>query len=210
VRETHCVDSAAKNYEAALSGSLGAEYLLRRGISIEIAQTLGIGYSRPGEWIHHSRDWKWGRLVFPHTDPTGQLLNLYGRAVGDEHKVPKNDRHDHLPGSTGYFNAAVLKHGEGALYVCEGPFDAVSMIAAGFSRSVAIFGVNGWRWEWARQVDEIVFALDADDTGQSAWKDLARQGRMHGKRVAVLTPNCYGGKKDINEAWVAGVLALEE
>ncbi len=73
---------------------------------------------------------------------------------------------------------------------------------------VAIFGVHGWRWAWAREVRELVFALDADAAGQQRWRELARQAVLRGKRVAVLPPAAYGGHTDANEAWVAGVLTL--
>jgi hypothetical protein len=115
---------------------------------------------------------------------------LYGRAVGTEAQVPKAKRHDHLPGTKGYFNATAL-------------------LAAGVPRVVAIFGVQGWRWDWAREVRELVFALDADTAGQQQWRQLARQAALRGKRVAVLPPEAYGGRKDVNEAWVAGTLAVD-
>jgi DNA primase len=116
-----------------------------------------VGYAAPGTWAHQGRDWKWGRLVFPHTDPSGRLVNLYGRAVGSANeKVPKSKRHDHLPGQKGYFNAAAPRVGEGPLFVCEGGFDALSLIAAGYPPTVAIYGVDGWRWEWARDVRQLV------------------------------------------------------
>jgi hypothetical protein len=51
---------------------------------------------------------------------------------------------------------------------------------------VAIFGVQGWRWDWVRAVRELVFALDADAAGQQQWRQLARQATLRGKRVAVL------------------------
>jgi hypothetical protein len=73
---------------------------------------------------------------------------------------------------------------------------------------VAIFGVQGWRWAWARDVREVVFALDADAAGQLAWRQLARQAVLRGKRVAVLEPAAYGGHKDVNEAWSAGTLRV--
>lgn len=69
-------------------------------------------------------------------------------------------------------------------------------------------GVQDWRWDWGRQVRELVFALDADAAGQQQWRQLARQAALRGKRVAVLPPAAYGGHKDVNEAWVAGVLAV--
>jgi hypothetical protein len=73
---------------------------------------------------------------------------------------------------------------------------------------VAIFGVQGWRWEWVRGVHELVFAFDADDAGQEQWRTLARQAALRGKQVEVLEPGAYGGQKDANEAWVAGTLTV--
>jgi hypothetical protein len=91
-------------------------------------------------------------VVFPHTLPDGRLVNLYGRAVGTAEQVPKALRHDHLPGTKGYFNATALHTGAGPLWVCEGACDALALLAAGVPRVVAIFGVQGWRWAWARAV----------------------------------------------------------
>jgi hypothetical protein len=34
---------------------------------------------------------------------------------------------------------------------------------------VAIFGVQGWRWDWVREVRKLVFALDANTAGQQQW-----------------------------------------
>jgi hypothetical protein len=107
------------------------------------------------------------------------------------------------------FNATALQVGTGPLWVCEGAFDALALLAAGVSRVVAIFGVQGWLWDWAREVRELVFALDADAAGQQQWRQLARQAALRGKRVAVLEPAAYGWHKDVNEAWVAGTLAVD-
>jgi len=167
-----------------------------------------VGYAAPGTWPHPARDWRGGRVVFPHTTPDGLLVNLYGRAVGTAEQVPKAKRHDHLPGAKGYFNAPALQAGAGRLWVCEGAFDALALLAAGIARVVAIFGVQGWRWDWVREVRELVFALDADAAGQQQWRQLARQAALRGKAVAVLPAAAYGGHKDVNEAWVAGTLAV--
>lgn len=52
-------------------------------------------------------------------------------------------------------------------------------------------------------------ALDADAAGQQQWRQRARQAALRGKRVAGLEPMAYGGCKDANDAWVAGVLGLD-
>jgi len=196
-------------FQAALPGSRGEAYLQQRGIPLALAQQHGVGYAAPGTWPHAARDWRGGRVVFPHTTPDGHVVNFYGRAVGPAEEVPKAKRHDHLPGTKGYFNATALQAGHGPLWVCEGAFDALALLAAGVSRVVAIFGVQGWRWDWAREVRELVFALDADVPGQQQWRQLARQAALRGKRVAVLPAAAYGGHKDVNEAWVAGTLAVD-
>src|SRR5262245_63415246 len=195
-------------FQAALPGSRGAGYLQQRGIPLALAQQYGVGYAAPGTWPHAARDWRGGRVVFPHTTPGGHVVNLYGRAVGTAEQVPKAKRHDHLPGAKGYFNAAALQADAGPLWVCEGAFDALALLAAGVARVVAIFGVEGWRWEWAREVRELVFALDADPAGQQQWRELARQAALRGKQVAVLPAAAYGGCKDVSDAWAMGVLAV--
>jgi len=195
-------------FQAALPGSRGEAYLQQRGIPLALAQQHGVGYAAPGTWLHAARDWRGGRVVFPHTTPDGHVVNLYGRAVGTIAQVPKAKRHDHLPGAKGFFNAAALQEDAGPLWVCEGSFDALALLAAGMSRVVAIFGVQGWRWDWAREVRELVIALDADSAGQQQWRQLARQAALRGKQVAVLPATAYGGHKDVNEAWVAGTLAV--
>jgi len=196
-------------FQAALPGSRGATYLQQRGIPLALAQQLGVGYAAPGSWPHAARDWRGGRVVFPHTTPDGRLVNLYGRAVGTAEEVPKAKRHDHLPGEKGYCNAAALQAGAGPLWVCEGAFDTLALLAAGVPRVVAIFGVQGWRWDWVRDVRELVFALDADAAGQQQWRALARQAVLRGRRVAVLAPAAYGGHKDVSAAWAAGMLAVD-
>jgi DNA primase len=196
-------------FQTALPGSRGETYLQQRGIPLALAQQHGVGYAAPGTWPHAARDWRGGRMVFPHTTPDGRLVNLYGRAVGTAEHVPKAKRHDHLPGAKGYFNAAALQAGLAPLWVCEGAFDALALLAAGVPRVVAIFGVQGWRWDWAREVLELVFALDADAAGQQQWRQLARQAALRGKQVVVLPAAAYGGRKDVNEAWVAGTLAVD-
>ena len=53
------------------------------------------------------------------------------------------------------------------------------------------------RESWAERV-----AMMVADGG------LAREAALRGKRVAVLPPEAYGGYKDVNEAWAAGVLVV--
>lgn len=201
-----------ERYQAALPGSLGEIFLKHRGISLKTAQKFGLGYAADGQWEHRiptgklARNWKWGRLVFPHTDPAGNLINLYGRAVGLDSKVPRDQRHDHLPGQKGYFNSQTLAHSVSPVW-CEGPFDALTLLELGIP-AVAIFGIDGWHWEWVHSLQTFYFAFDADAAGQIGWKRLARQCVLRGKKVWFIPPEVYGEHKDINAAHCAGTLQI--
>jgi hypothetical protein len=112
------------------------------------------------------------------------------------------------PPDPGDLSHCRLQAGAGPLWVCEGACDALALLAVGVPRVVALFGVQGRRCAWAREVRELVFALDADAAGQQQWRQLARQAALRGKRVAVLPAAAYGGCKDVSEAWEAGGLRL--
>jgi DNA primase len=193
-------------FQAALPGSWGEEYLKRRGVPLDVAQRYGLGYVARGQWPHAGRDWKWGRVVVPHHTPEGELVNLYGRTVEGAEGAPKEIRHTHLPGNKGYFNPAALAIGDGPLYICEGAFDALALIAAGCERTVAVFGLSNIRWDWLAGVSGIVFALDADPPGIAARPKLTAAAWARGLEVWFLDADHYGGEKDAAAAWAAGKL----
>ena len=76
---------------------------------------------------------------------------------------------------------------------CEGAFDALALLAAGMPCVMVIFGVQGWRWDWVRDVRELVFALDADTARQQPVQQFARQAVLRGKRAAGVPAAAYGG-----------------
>lgn len=190
--------------QRALPKSLGEKYLETRKIPVNIAQEYGAGYAGFGKWPHLKdgrpvRQWKSGRIVFPHTNPKGELVNLYGRAIELDEPVPKEFKHDHLPGMKGVFNAKALA--AETAFICEGCFNALSLITVGYQDACAIFGVDGLRWEWVT-AKRIVFCLDQDKAGQN-WRKFAWEGVMRGKEIFWLPPEVYGGYKDLNEVWMA-------
>ena len=203
-----------ESFEKALPGSPGERYLAERSIPLPLAQLFRVGWAADGEWPHQfdqsgrfCRQWINGRLVFPHTTPGGTIVNLYGRAVGE---APKTCRHDHLRGNRGAFNAeaiATAREEGSRLYVTEGAFDALAVMAAGLGRATAIFGAKGWRSEWFHGVQSLVLALDNDATGRNAAKDLATEAKHFCGVVSSLPASLYGDAKDVNESLIAGTLA---
>jgi DNA primase len=182
-------------------GSAPARYLAERGIPLSLARQFQVGYAPYGAWPHWKngrpvRQWKAGRIVFPHLNPSGKIINLYGRAIG--HSVPKHLRHANLPGPKGVFNAPALQ--KTSVYVCEGVFDALSLLSAGYSNVCALFGTYGLQWEWV-QAQTLIFCFDLDE-GMKAAVALAQEARKRGKEVFFLRPEVYGGYSDLNEMWV--------
>jgi DNA primase len=201
---TPCLQQVLHELQEALPRSLGEEYLKSRGIPLELAKAFGVGYAAYGKWPHMAngrlvRQWRFGRLVFAHTNPYGKVVNLYGRAIGNSKNVPKEVRHDHLPSAKGVFNAKALA--QDSVFVCEGVFDALSLMAAGYSNAVAIFGVDGLKWEWVK-AKRLVFCLDQDEAGRK-WRKLAWEGTLRGLEIYFLQDQVYAGYKDLNETWVA-------
>lgn len=200
-------------------GVEGRRYLESRHIPLDVALGVGVGCVEPDSLD----DWNclgsrqlptgMGCIVFPHTDPAGRVINFNARGTKDLKDgagkwVAHLRRADREP-CRGLFNAQAIKCHDGPLFICEGPFDAISLIAGGVPRAVAMFGLDfSSFFHWIDGVRTVVLALDNDEPGRKAAFELARALHLQGKDVEILDGSAYGGCKDINEAWVAGVLRL--
>ena len=183
-------------FQAALPGSRGEAYLQQRSIPLTLALQYGVGYAAPGTWPHAARDWRGGRVVFPHTMPDGRLVNLYGRAVGTAEEVPKAKRHD-LPGR------ATSTPG------CRGgrPCGCARTLmrwrcVPGVPRVVAIYGV---RLAGAGPRVSHSSLLWMRTPGSSSGG--ARAAGCTPGQAGRSAPRVWGWK--MSEAWVAGVLCLD-
>jgi len=195
-----------------------SNYLDQRHIPMELAKAYGAGFKPNGETFFYSEKsnapiGKDERLIIPHTNLDGEVVSLYGRSINPD-ADPKY-KHLHLRGNKGIFNAQAFKLTGEPLYVCEGAFDALSLLAVGFKRAIAVFGLSGFRWDWLRPDDrKIVLALDYDTgevakaSGQKAINEFLTQATFHNVVVLRVTRGELGGYKDINEALVAGALGL--
>ncbi len=181
---------------------LARAYLESRGIPLEVAKAYGLGFIRQNEQLDEK--YLGARIVVPHTNPDNEVVSVYSRATDPNSKV----KHYHLKGrQKGMFNATALREKEGLLFVTEGAFDALSLIVKGH-RAVAIFGLDGLRWEWIRE-REIVLALDADGAGEKGIAEIAKKAQQFGTKLRRLTPEELGGCKDANEALVKGCLCID-
>lgn len=186
--------------QTALPGSVGERYLAARGISLTTAQIHGLGYQEPGQHRPLS-DSQNGRVIIPHTKPGGAVCNLYGRTVDTRtSRADKKYRHRHLSGDKGVFNARELS--EAVVFVCEGPFDALSLLEAGYP-AVAVFGLDTARLTWFR-AQHVVLCLDNDEAGKASMQEWGQSVMQWGMSPHKL--DLPDGCKDLNQAAMRGGL----
>jgi hypothetical protein len=198
-----------KQFREAFENSPAQEYLISRGITAETATAFGCGYA--AAWQHWEKDkeehWQLSgtdrRVVFPITDPEGNVLAIHGRAIDvdfiDTPKKTRGSRKEALFQSANAFDADII-------FLCEGPADAMALHECGFA-AVASVATSIPSWLPNRLAFRKVFvALDADETGDQAAEKHINELRAHGARAVRLRPE---GGKDWNDILMkAGADAL--
>lgn len=192
-------------------------YLYRRGISLEIAISAGLGYL-PYERLTHleveqrhllSR-WT-DRIVFPLVSPHG--TGMIGRSLWGwrssmnerQHKAlleqPDSPRRWIKTNPAGWF--CNLNELAETIVLVEGGFDRLALLAAGFAANevVALVGTAA-PIEWIPgQVKRILLALDGDAGGHEASERLTEQFRHAGLTVITCLPPQDNEGKDWSERW---------
>jgi hypothetical protein len=197
-----------KACQHTFESSPAQEYLQRRGITAKTAAAFGCGYA--AEWRHWTeKNGNWEligadrRVVFPITDPEGNVLAIHGRAIDaeflDTPKKTKGKRKEGLFQSANDFDAEIL-------FLCEGPTDAMALHECGFA-AVASVATSIPSWLPNRLAFRKVFvAMDADKTGDTSAEKHVNELRAHGARAVRLRPE---GGKDWNDILMkAGADAL--
>ena len=117
------------------------------------------------------------RLVIPWRDQVGRVVTLQRRRLDDDHK-PK---YVFPPARAAKLPYGLHRLGPGPIAWVEGAVDTGALAELCSARGqivnvLGIPGVQGWRSSWARLCEgrEAVIALDADDAGERAIAQLAR------------------------------------
>ncbi|HUO09007.1 MAG TPA: CHC2 zinc finger domain-containing protein [Phycisphaerae bacterium] len=184
------------------AGAKGMKYLQERGVfSVEAINTfkLGLanrtlGYRVPEATAHGAKlkaqlqkvgilretghEHLTGCVVFPITNDTGEIVEMYGRRL----TFPSREasKHLYLPGPhAGVWNAAGLA-GRDEWLLCEALIDALSLWVNGFRHVTASYGVNGFtpdHWKLLRQMKprRVIVCYDNDEGGNRAANELAQQ-----------------------------------
>ena len=192
-------------YQKCRASLSKTDYLKERGISEEVARRFGLGYDE--HFIAGSDQFGsqtlWQALVIPLSSGSYTVRNTN---ANDLDHYRKNGR-------LCFFNVKALEK-EGAIFITEGEFDALSLESLGYN-SVSLGGTGNVRYliEKISHLDinksrTFYICLDNDDAGQEAAKALAMglyQLHIPYKRIDIAFPY-----KDINDALVHNRQALKD
>lgn len=161
------LEEATSRYQGSIH--LAEEYLVGRGISLQVANMFRLGV------VEHplpSHEQFIGRLAIPYITRTG-VVDIRFRSIG-----PQEPKYLGIPGAkTHLYNVTSTVTAGDYIAVCEGEVDTMTLTACGIP-AVGVPGVNNWKKHYTRILQDFetvyVFA-DGDQPGQDFAKHLARE-----------------------------------
>jgi hypothetical protein len=200
----HDLDALQANLERAITGAMdalpgspGQRYLESRGIPLDVALSLGIGWARQGGLA--------GRVVFPLSGPDGHPTSAIGRRIDDTQRGPKYLALDSKAGFVKtLFNGVAIAWARRTghpLIIVEGPLDAAACVAAGLPLAVALGSTSYAYPEHFAGLSTVLLALDGDDAGQAGRRALWPELSGRGIEVLSLPVSALDGCKDLGEYW---------
>lgn len=203
-----------------INDPVAVSYLKGRGISIETAKKYGVGYdpsadpgTAPGAMADEYKPHPCPRLIFPCS-----RSHYVGRSV--DANTPKgyrvmNPSRERGGGEVSIFNMAAVENPESnVVFVCEGTFDALSFLEAGYSAIALNSKGNGrlltkflmnheYDDEW--QPKQFVVVPDNDVDPKTAADTLNRTEWLRAgicrAGCEAITYNVAGEHHDANDAW---------
>lgn len=167
------------------------DYLRARGIPIELADRMGIG------WDEHRN-----ALVIPYFDGVGNLVATRWRMVNGDHR----GRYLSPPGGGVHlYNIAATEHSP--VWIAEGEIDCLSLLAMGLD-ACAVPGATAWRteWRWLFVESDVRIVFDADEAGLRGARRVAQDLRHVASEVTIVE---LPDGTDVNDLWVRDREALE-
>jgi DNA primase len=206
-----CINDLEKYYQYALSiaeGKIAADYLTERHLSADQVGKYGIGYApmdgaKTVQYLQakgHSlkaiedigialakkegtSDSNAGRLIFPLTNPDGQVVGFSARKLHEE----QSPKYVNSPGTRifdkgkilyNYANAKNTARHDGYVYVLEGFMDVMALDKAGIPSAVALMGTSLTTEQISllRKLNcEVRLCLDGDAPGQAGMMKMITQ-----------------------------------
>ena len=182
----------------APAGSIGHQYLTKRGLTEETIRHFGLGYAPAGKELYRALkkegyaddvlkesglfvfDEKkgvmnkfWNRVMFPIMDERGRVIGFGGRVMGDGKPKYLNSPETELFNKRRHLYALQFARTTKERYIilCEGYMDVITMHQAGFTNAVASLGTALTEEQAAllhRFTREVLLLYDSDGAGTLA------------------------------------------
>ena len=148
------------------------------------------GYDKDGNPIY------WQALIIPTSPFSYVARNINATTTDKENKVRKS------PGEARLFNLQALD-ADGPIFIVEGEIDAMSIAAAGLD-AIGLGGISNLNkllkaLESRKPKQPLILALDKDERGRQAEKDLAKA--LGDKGIPYIQADIYGAYNDANEMY---------
>lgn len=180
-------------YVFGFKGSAAESYVLERGISKETAQRFQLGWDLQQLSAGGAAD----LLVIP----TSNDSFIFRRLDAD---CDSSSRYRNSSGQTHFFNEAALTNAQSPIFITEGAMDALSIIECGGEAIALNSTANVNRLlrmlEEQKPSQKLVIAMDADDAGKRAEKELAEG--LFRLSIPYYIVSDWNGCKDANELLV--------
>ena len=177
-------------------GSLGLNYLKKRGLGDDTIKKFGLGYSAQGSSVYRYlkekgfddeilkesglfsyergvNDKFFNRVMFPIMDINNKVIGFGGRVLGDAKpkylNSPETKLFDKSRNLYGLNIARTARKNN--LIICEGYMDVISLHQAGFTQAVASLGTAltpGQASLMKRYTDNVLITYDSDEAGVKA------------------------------------------
>jgi len=138
------------------------------------AQLQRLGLMRDSGHEHFA-----GSLVIPIFDEQGNVLEVYGRKIGERLR-PGTALHLYLPGPhQGVWNLEAIKESK-EIILCEALIDALTFWCAGYRNVTSSYGVEGFTNDHLAAfkqhgIERVLIAYDRDDAGERGAARLAEK-----------------------------------
>lgn len=180
-------------YVFGFEGSPAESYVLERGISKETAERFQLGWDLQRLSAGGAAD----LLVIP----TSNNSFIYRRLDAD---CDSTSRYHNSPGQTHFFNEAALTNATTPIFITEGAMDALSIIECRGEAVAMNSTANVNRLlrmlEHQKPSQKLIIAMDADDAGKRAQKELAEG--LSKLSIPYYIVSDWNGCKDANELLV--------
>lgn len=180
-------------YVFGFEGSPAESYVLERGISKETAERFQLGWDLQQLSAGGAAD----LLVIP----TSNNSFIYRRLDAD---CDSTSRYHNSPGQTHFFNEAALTNATTPIFITEGAMDALSIIECRGEAVALNSTANVNRLlrmlEQQKPSQKLIIAMDADDAGKRAQKELAEG--LSRLSIPYYIVSDWNGCKDANELLV--------